>query len=476
MNYVICLIINGYRWAKKQLRVIHSLIAMPLPMRFLFCTTYPAAMKNEYLPMKMANRSGGDALNGKHMFKSYFIKNSVLFICLLLLALSVFQSSRSFIIGYSASIIFIIHGRYGSINNRRITAFLLLVIISMATLLAMLYKQDSSSGRLLIYKISSAMLNENFWRGIGIGNFQLMYGHYQAEYFKSGNFSTRELLLADNTYYAFNDYYQFIIEWGVTGGLIMILYFSGVIKLLNLSFANGNSNKPILLFSTTQLIAVSVAAFFTHLFEKTFFQCTLATCIVIIAYIAFKLKLSARYVTIFLLILNGMIIFFNNAFYIIHYQAYQQWRKAKTLNAIGAKQEALKNYQALYPELKNDPDFLISYGDFFLAKGWPEKSIPLYEQAITMRTANRLFINLGNCYYLTNQHKKAETTLLKSVYIVPNRLSSRYQLFTFYCNTNQKEKAITCGNAIIRLPVKVPSAHAQFIQIKVNEKLNLLVN
>lgn len=67
------------------------------------------------------------------------------------------------------------------------------------------------------------MFKQNFFEGIGIGNFQVLYGHYQAAYFGAGQYSIKELLLADNTYYAFNDYFQLIIEIGIDGLIILIL-------------------------------------------------------------------------------------------------------------------------------------------------------------------------------------------------------------------------------------------------------------
>ncbi len=80
-----------------------------------------------------------------------------------------------------------------------------------------LVKRDSSLGRLLIYKISFDILKDNYIKGVGVGNYKILYGKYQIDYFKNGQYSTKELLLADNSVNAFNDYLQFFIETGLIG-------------------------------------------------------------------------------------------------------------------------------------------------------------------------------------------------------------------------------------------------------------------
>ena len=100
----------------------------------------------------------------------------------------------------------------------------LLTVIAITLFLSFYIKSDSSLGRLLIYKISFKMFLEHPITGIGWGNFQREYNLYQAAFFKSGNYTQKEFLLADNTFYAFNDYWQLIVETGLVGGLCLITF------------------------------------------------------------------------------------------------------------------------------------------------------------------------------------------------------------------------------------------------------------
>ena len=82
--------------------------------------------------------------------------------------------------------------------------------------------------------------------------------------------------------------------------------------------------------------------------------------------------------------------------------------------------------------------------------------------------------HLAELYYQGGRLKEAEQAYLLSVYMVPNRFKTRYDLFTFYCGTKQKTKAIETGGAIMTLPVKVPSRQVSRIQHDVIEKLEAL--
>ncbi len=93
------------------------------------------------------------------------------------------------------------------------------VIIAACLLVLLLnFKSNSSSGRLLIYKVITTQLEPSeLITGIGYGKFKVRYNELQANYFSKKSINNNEALLADNTYYMFNDPLQFIIETGLVG-------------------------------------------------------------------------------------------------------------------------------------------------------------------------------------------------------------------------------------------------------------------
>lgn len=109
----------------------------------------------------------------------------------------------------------------------------IIIIISSILFLCLLLfaKPDSSKGRLLIYKV---VLNEmpasQMISGIGFGEFKNQYNHFQSVYFSNHSIDSSEALLADNTYFAFNDPFQLIIELGIFGFIIFFIFFIFLLK------------------------------------------------------------------------------------------------------------------------------------------------------------------------------------------------------------------------------------------------------
>jgi len=124
-------------------------------------------------------------------------------------------------------------------------------------------------GRILIYKIGWNIFENHLNKGIGLGNFKVVYKDYQIDYFKNHPYSIKDLLVADNTQFAFNDYFQFIIETGWVG-LTSFVLLSAILYSM-VSQRNENVNRKMgkmELLASFVLTTILVAAAFTHVFES----------------------------------------------------------------------------------------------------------------------------------------------------------------------------------------------------------------
>lgn len=97
------------------------------------------------------------------------------------------------------------------------------IIIISATAAVMLagltrYKQESVSGRLLIWRAAAPMITEAPITGLGHNAFEKRYMHAQAEYFRTHAAE----LSASNVAYPYNETLRIIIEQGVIGLLLSI--------------------------------------------------------------------------------------------------------------------------------------------------------------------------------------------------------------------------------------------------------------
>lgn len=77
-----------------------------------------------------------------------------------------------------------------------------------------------------MWKISSRAIAEKPFTGYGQGNFALAYGTSQEAYFAEGSYSPQEELVAGSPEYAFNEYLQIALEWGIPV-LLCCLIFAG---------------------------------------------------------------------------------------------------------------------------------------------------------------------------------------------------------------------------------------------------------
>src|SRR5690606_471920 len=83
------------------------------------------------------------------------------------------------------------------------------------------FKKGSSEGRLFIWHVSTEIIKDNPLTGVGFDRFKAHYMNYQAAYFMEAT-DADESLVADNSYYAFNEFLQFIVEEGWLGGLMLM--------------------------------------------------------------------------------------------------------------------------------------------------------------------------------------------------------------------------------------------------------------
>ena len=84
-------------------------------------------------------------------------------------------------------------------------------------------KAASANGRLLMWKISCLAIAESPVVGHGADGFVSSYGRAQEEYFANGEYSETEELVAGSPEYAFNEYLQVAVEYGIPFLFVVLL-------------------------------------------------------------------------------------------------------------------------------------------------------------------------------------------------------------------------------------------------------------
>jgi tetratricopeptide (TPR) repeat protein len=390
-----------------------------------------------------------------------------------LVAAAVF-ASRAFFIGYACALAFCLLDRQQFQVDKRRLLVITLLLGSLAIVLMLFIKRDSSLGRLLIYKISCNMLKDHFITGIGWGHFGVYYSNYQAAYFKAGHFTTKELLLADNVDCLYNDYLQFIIETGIAGLFVLTIVLIMVIRLFVITIRKYHSVPlpAVLSIAMCQVLAIGTAALFRFVFIDPFFLCLLLVALVIIySYYQWgKIRWAASILPALVIVFGVM--YYHYGQYVIRHKHYHKYRQARMLAAAGYRQEALLVYRKLYPVLKEDNAFSRDYISALIQSGDCNKAIDEIKRVLTKTSNYIIYTQLADCCYKTGRFAEAESAYRQAVYLVPNRFTSRFNLFNYYQQTGQDAKALETGKDLLSMPVKIPSLQVSYIRNTVRNRIN----
>jgi tetratricopeptide (TPR) repeat protein len=375
-------------------------------------------------------------------------------LCSIGLLTSVILKSRSFGLGFLICIslhLFVNHQQFRKKILVYGTLFLVLFL-----LFAFYLKYDSSQGRLLVYKISL-----NMWcqhpLGIGFGAFKRIYLDYQADYFKNGRYTQKELLLAGNTWYAFNDYFQIMLEGGAIGVLLVISYIIVVFQFI-ITYSNSTKSELPYAISLTAVITISTAALFNHVYERQWCQFILIFSFAILLIYSYRV-IPKRLLPVFVIMICIMLTTSWELIKvdIVQRDAYQSFYESQKLARAGFYAESLEALKNNYHDLEDDPDYLDYYGQQLYYTGYFRQAIQVFKRSLSLRNLSYDYVLMGDCQYEVGNYTVAEQCYQKAIWMVPNRFKSRYALYLLYKGTNQTIKEISIARNIINLPVKIPS-------------------
>lgn len=338
------------------------------------------------------------------------------------------------------------------------------------------YKPGSSAGRLLIYKVSTALLKDEWLAGIGNGQFLVQYNLEQAKYFSRHNINGNEALLADNTYYAFNDFFQFLIENGVVGGiaaLFFIAFLLAKVRRLN----QGSENRHLVFASTASLICVITGAWFSYPLQMLPIFLHTAFCLSILSSPDSKpnisitserwMKISRAGLLVIACILTG--------YYFQVFMYMNDSRKALLLARSGLRKEAFSTYHKLKKSYIKDAATYYSYAQQLYSAARLEEANEVVSKAKTMFSMNSLYLLTAKIEKELGNTEKAEYNYKIAVYMVPNRMLPRYELMNFYLGKGDTINALLWARSIADMPVKIRSTETDKMKAGATAKLQKLI-
>ena len=276
-------------------------------------------------------------------------------------------------------------------------------------------KVDSANGRLLIWKVSVMAIVEKPLLGHGTGNFASAYGMAQEKYFSQKEFTSTEKLVAGSPEYAFNEYLQIAVEYGVLFLLVVLLIIVFCLWI-------GITEKR--LSACAGLISVLVFAFSSYPMQIPGFA--IAFYFLLAACVVGSSRLQILFFIIMIALLGSYYWKYNQ------YNACEEWFRYKMHYNIGAFRLAKEGYEKIYPELNDRGAFLFEYGHSLHKLKEYNSSTAILKEAMAHSCDPMILNIIGKNYQAIGKYEKAEEYFIRSTHRLPGRIYPYYLLAKLY--------------------------------------------
>jgi O-antigen ligase len=308
-------------------------------------------------------------------------------------------------------------------------------------------KTDSANGRVLIWTVSANIFKESPITGKGLNSFEANYMDAQSVFF-ANNPNHHFEMLADDIFVPFNEYIKIGVEQGVTGLLFALLLIFFLI--FRTKEASGNVARKALLTTTKSAFAVIlVTALFSYPFEVLQFKVLSIFLIAVLSKYSTgialfdKIKLAP---TAYKYAKTGICSLLILLSIFVSIQAYNlrvginKW-EAIMRTPMEERISLLHLFEGIYPELKNNPAFLVTYSRSLERKGDYVGAIRLLKETEAIRPSYSICIELGELHYKTGDYDMAIHHWSKAANMIPARFEPLYRMAKLYHEQGNYEAA-----------------------------------
>jgi hypothetical protein len=351
--------------------------------------------------------------------------------------------------------------RYMSLSRQFIIRSLAGLLVIAVLLVGIKY--HSSLGRLHIWHIDMQLLQQqSWWHGVGPHGFNVEYNHAQAAWFARESLYSQRAMLANDGYYAFNEFMQLAIEFGWWAGVALVLAF---IAFLHQQYRLVRYRVPMLsvAFIATQLLwPIAIGCWVSyplHTWYGPAVAIGLAACIIagsIVKQKVLQYGIAGGVVTatlVFLLVTQLQMS-----------KEKATLDEARELWQIGHKNEAM---QQLAQYCNTHPFAIPHYetlAGWYWLSGKEKAAIQLLEAHHQVHCNQRIHQQLGHWYALLNDTKSASFHLHTSLYITPHLLTSRAYLADLYNRIGEMDSASYWVQEVVRYPAKIATPKAALLK------------
>lgn len=282
---------------------------------------------------------------------------------------------------------------------------------------------ERSAGRMLMWNVTTKAILEHPILGTGLGGFPVTYAKAQADYFASGKASDIERLAAGCPKFAFNEYLQMGLEFGIIGLLLFTLW-------IGFCLYYGLKNKQI--GATGGIIALLFLAMYSYPLQLPSFWVLLiflsVICITLPGKQQNKSPKSFPYIGMLTALVACFLFFVQRSYY----EPYKEWKTLRTLSKEKSYTVAAQGYRCLYPRLSHRVEFLLEGSRCLKETGQYADAIIWMNRALQLNTDPEYYYILAECFQQLGLHKQAEKYLLECTHILPEQIETYYLLTKLY--------------------------------------------
>jgi nitrogen fixation-related uncharacterized protein len=466
----------------------------PAPYALYLAAVFPAALRM-YLDSAKPEKNRIPKLTEERfsqarlIIEQLFVRDISMFTVITIILVLPATMIRASWLGALAGSAVVLNDRYDLLKRsaailktpvRKAVAWVSVIIIALLSVTGMYYlKRGSSTGKLLIWKVTIDKTAERPLFGQGVGRFEAEYNNWQADYFRyhPQEMESPKGIAAGNTKYCFNEFLEMAAETGIAGfilfvGLLVPVFMrekksqNAVHKVQG--FGCGEQGK-IIPSLTALLVTAAVSFPFYSLPTLILFFSFLALISVHKAPVTvIRLPAMVRIplsVAVVLLLIGGSIFLFG--FTKKQYKSYYAMDEAVRLYQSGSYDESCDSFSDVYNDMKHNGPYLQYYAKALLMGGRYEESIRMYERAKDYTGDEMLYCSLGDAYKAIKRYVEAEEAYIHASYMVPHKLYPLYLLAILYDETNQRKKAVAIAENVLNKEIKVESQAVEEIRIKI---------
>jgi hypothetical protein len=350
-------------------------------------------------------------------------------------------------------------------NSNQLTLYSIVSVLA-AVIVLWYAKHNSSLGRLHIWKLSWQMLaKQSMWHGIGAGHFNVQYNHAQAAYFAQHSLYTKEAMLADDGYYAFNEFIHVGIEYGWWAGVLLLCFFAWFIWQ-NWLVVKRKEGFSFPLVYILLLWPVAISCWVGYPLHKPWLAIMAALLIGLLAISRMAVLRHWKNTLVIMLVVASALY---SGFKVRHFfEARQILTATKEAWQVGEKRTAIAQLQ----KYCNAHVTAIPHHEVLATWYWlvseEEKAIACLEKHHLFHCNQRIHETLGKWYASQKRFEVAAQHFFTALYITPHKLQSRALLSNLYAVWGKPTLARKWAYEVAQYPAKFSTNIADALKHSAN--------